>query len=117
MESSRIDRADWADIFGGNLASAIFGSKAVLLSDVVSMGLLEREGLDPAPTLRAGSRRTANALPSPYSASGGLDLATLSLGGCGAINEKLVAGMSDAIPQWAGGLPADVPPRPGSAKM
>lgn len=43
-------------------------------------------------------------------------LATLSLGGCGAINEKLAAGMSDAIPQWAGGLPADAPPRPGSEK-
>jgi hypothetical protein len=43
-------------------------------------------------------------------------LATFSLGGCGFINEKLAAGMSDAIPQWAGGMPADAPPRPGSAK-
>jgi hypothetical protein len=43
-------------------------------------------------------------------------LATLSLGGCGFINEKLAAGMSDAIPQWAGGMPADAPPRPGTAK-
>jgi hypothetical protein len=24
--------------------------------------------------------------------------------------------MSDAIPAWAGGLPADAPPRPGTAK-
>ncbi|GAB1715538.1 MAG: hypothetical protein NTAFB05_05800 [Nitrobacter sp.] len=24
--------------------------------------------------------------------------------------------MGDAIPQWAGGLPADAPPRPGTAK-
>ena len=38
------------------------------------------------------------------------------LGGCGTINEKLAAGISDAIPAWAGGLPADAPPRPGSAK-
>jgi hypothetical protein len=43
-------------------------------------------------------------------------LGTLGLGGCGTINEKLAAGMSDAIPQWAGGMPADAPPRPGTAK-
>ncbi len=24
--------------------------------------------------------------------------------------------MGDAIPQWAGGMPADAPPRPGTAK-
>ncbi|OJU99912.1 MAG: hypothetical protein BGO16_15000 [Nitrobacter sp. 62-23] len=28
----------------------------------------------------------------------------------------MAAGMGDAIPQWAGGLPADAPPRPGTAK-
>jgi hypothetical protein len=38
------------------------------------------------------------------------------LSGCGTINEKLAAGMSDAIPVWAGGMPADAPPRPGTAK-
>jgi hypothetical protein len=38
------------------------------------------------------------------------------LSACGAINEKLAAGLSDVIPQWAGGLPADAPPRPGTAK-
>ena len=38
------------------------------------------------------------------------------LGGCGTINEKLAYGMGDYIPQWAGGLPADAPPRPGTAK-
>ena len=38
------------------------------------------------------------------------------LGGCGTINGYLAAGMSDVIPQWAGGLPADAPPRPGTAK-
>jgi hypothetical protein len=39
-----------------------------------------------------------------------------SLGGCGTINEKLSGTVSDAIPAWAGGLPADAPPRPGSPK-
>jgi hypothetical protein len=38
------------------------------------------------------------------------------LAGCGTVNEKLSAGMGDYIPQWAGGLPADAPPRPGTAK-
>jgi hypothetical protein len=39
-----------------------------------------------------------------------------ALAGCGTINEKMSAGMGDYIPQWAGGLPADAPPRPGTAK-
>jgi uncharacterized protein YceK len=39
-----------------------------------------------------------------------------SLGGCGSINSHLAGGMGDTIPQWAGGLPADAPPRPGTAK-
>lgn len=38
------------------------------------------------------------------------------LAGCGTINERVAAGISDAIPVWAGGLPADAPPRPGTAK-
>jgi len=38
------------------------------------------------------------------------------LSGCASVNEKLSAGMGDYIPQWAGGLPADAPPRPGTAK-
>ena len=46
----------------------------------------------------------------------GLALLTCSLGGCGTINANLAAGISDTLPQWAGGLPADAPPRPGSAK-
>lgn len=37
-----------------------------------------------------------------------------SLAGCGTVNEKLSAGMGDYVPQWAGGLPADAPPRPGT---
>ena len=41
-------------------------------------------------------------------------LLAFSLAGCGTVNERLSAGMGDAIPQWAGGLPADAPPRPGT---
>ena len=43
-------------------------------------------------------------------------LLSCSLTGCASINEKLAAGLSDAIPHWAGGLPEDAPPRPGTAK-
>src|ERR1700742_1851460 len=39
-----------------------------------------------------------------------------AVSGCGTINEKMSAGMGDYIPRWAGGLPADAPPRPGTAK-
>jgi hypothetical protein len=39
-----------------------------------------------------------------------LALLSSSLGGCASSN------MGDYIPQWAGGLPADAPPRPGTAK-
>jgi hypothetical protein len=45
-----------------------------------------------------------------------LSLAGLALCGCGTINEKLADGMGDYVPQWLGGLPADAPPRPGTAK-
>ena len=43
-------------------------------------------------------------------------LLACDLGACGTINENLAAGLSDLIPSWAGGLPADAPPRPGTAK-
>jgi hypothetical protein len=43
-------------------------------------------------------------------------LMACSLAGCGTINEKLSSGMGDYVPQWAGGLPADAPPHPGTAK-
>jgi hypothetical protein len=43
-----------------------------------------------------------------------LALASLALGGCSSINEKLGAGVGDVLPQWAGGLPPDVPPRRGT---
>jgi len=43
-------------------------------------------------------------------------LPAIGLSGCAGINEKLAAGVSDSIPIWAGGMPADAPPRPGTAK-
>jgi hypothetical protein len=43
-------------------------------------------------------------------------LLACGLTGCGTINEKLAAGASDYIPHWLGGMPADAPPRPGTAK-
>jgi hypothetical protein len=43
-------------------------------------------------------------------------LMACGLGGCGTINEKLTTGLADVVPQWAGGLPPDAPPRPGTVK-
>jgi len=43
-------------------------------------------------------------------------LAAGTLSGCGTINERMSAAVGDYVPQWAGGLPADAPPRPGTAK-
>lgn len=45
-----------------------------------------------------------------------LAIAVLAAGlsGCGTVNEKFSAATGDYIPQWAGGLPADAPPRPGT---
>jgi hypothetical protein len=37
-----------------------------------------------------------------------------ALSGCASINEKMSAAMGGYIPQWAGGLPPDAPPRPGT---
>ncbi len=37
------------------------------------------------------------------------------LSGCSTINSSL-AGTGEALPQWLGGMPPDVPPRPGTAK-
>ena len=52
----------------------------------------------------------------PYLALLASGLLACSLGGCSSINEKLSNSMGDYVPQWAGGLPADAPPRPGTAK-
>src|ERR1700722_11988745 len=43
-----------------------------------------------------------------------LALAGLALCGCASINERVTSGVVDSIPQWAGGLPAGVPPRRGT---
>jgi len=37
------------------------------------------------------------------------------LSGCSTINASL-AGTGEALPTWLGGMPADVPPRPGTPK-
>jgi hypothetical protein len=43
-------------------------------------------------------------------------LMTCGLGGCGSVNAYLANSAGDYIPQWLGGIPADAPPRPGTAK-
>ncbi len=43
-----------------------------------------------------------------------LVLLSCSLTGCGSISSFMAGGMADLIPAWAGGLPADAPPRPGT---
>ncbi|MBR0826134.1 hypothetical protein JQ596_11340 [Bradyrhizobium manausense] len=53
---------------------------------------------------------------SPLTFAVAASLLVASLSGCGTINEKVSAGMGDYIPQWAGGLPGDAPPRPGTAQ-
>ncbi|MGY4194001.1 hypothetical protein ACVIM9_003342 [Bradyrhizobium sp. USDA 4520] len=50
----------------------------------------------------------------PISVLTALAFAACTLGGCGTVNRKLSAGMADYIPAWAGGLPADAPPRAGT---
>lgn len=45
----------------------------------------------------------------------GLALLACTLTGCGSVSSFLAGGMADMIPAWAGGLPADAPPRPGTA--
>jgi hypothetical protein len=41
-------------------------------------------------------------------------LLAVALSGCASLNEKASAAMGNYIPQWAGGLPPDAPPRPGT---
>jgi hypothetical protein len=57
-------------------------------------------------------------MPNPFRISTFIAFALMACGlsGCGAINEKLTAGLADVLPQWAGGLPPDAPPRPGTLK-
>lgn len=42
--------------------------------------------------------------------------ASLALAGCSEINTSLAESLSDKIPHWAGGLPADAPPRANDPK-
>lgn len=44
----------------------------------------------------------------------GIALMAVSLGGCGSISSFIAGSMGDYIPAWAGGLPADAPPRLGT---
>lgn len=37
-----------------------------------------------------------------------------ALGGCSSINERMGPAIADTLPQWAGGMPKDVPPRKGT---
>ena len=46
----------------------------------------------------------------------GVLLASHGLAGCSSISSFVAGGMADLIPAWAGGLPADAPPRPGTAE-
>jgi hypothetical protein len=43
-------------------------------------------------------------------------VASLLLSGCGVINSSLTETVADSIPHWAGGLPADAPPRATDSK-
>jgi hypothetical protein len=58
--------------------------------------------------MRTALRRTATVLA--------LAVVAASLGGCGTINGWLATGIEDAVPAWAGGLPSDAPPKPGTVK-
>jgi hypothetical protein len=42
--------------------------------------------------------------------------AAVLLSGCGSINSWVASAMANDIPTWAGGLPANAPPRPGTAE-
>ena len=39
---------------------------------------------------------------------------SLALAGCSSINERMGPIVGETLPQWAGGLPKDVPPRRGT---
>ena len=41
-------------------------------------------------------------------------LAGTILCGCSSVNERMGPSIGDMLPQWAGGLPPDVPPRRGT---
>jgi hypothetical protein len=41
-------------------------------------------------------------------------LAGTVVAGCSSINERMGPAVADTLPQWAGGMPKDVPPRRGT---
>jgi hypothetical protein len=43
-------------------------------------------------------------------------MAPLLLQGCGSVNTWLAENTADKMPAWAGGLPADAPPRPSDPR-
>jgi hypothetical protein len=57
-------------------------------------------------------------MPDPFRLSVliALLLVACGLGGCGTVNGYLANSMGEYVPHWAGGLPPDAPPRPGTAK-
>jgi hypothetical protein len=40
---------------------------------------------------------------------------SILLGGCSSVNTWLASTMADRVPAWAGSVPAEAPPRPGTA--
>lgn len=59
-------------------------------------------------------RVRAHTMPKTFGSALVLIALAAGLSGCGTVNERLSAGMGEYVPQWAGGLPADAPPRPGT---
>lgn len=43
-------------------------------------------------------------------------VASLTLQGCGSVNTWIAENTADKMPVWAGGLPADAPPRPSDPR-
>jgi hypothetical protein len=75
--------------------------------------------IGPTPAATTHAKGDAPKMPVRFrhlAAVAALTLLASGLSGCGTINEKLADGMGDYVPQWMGGLPADAPPRPGTAK-
>lgn len=56
----------------------------------------------------------AHTMPRNFRSALAIVALAAGMSGCGTVNERLSAGMGDYVPQWAGGLPADAPPRPGT---
>jgi hypothetical protein len=77
-----------------------------------------QEPLVSVPALVNALDHAGSQMPNPFRIPALICFALMACGlaGCGTINEKLTEGLADVLPQWAGGLPPDAPPRPGTAK-